>query len=202
MKDTAFKNKVMPFLLEKRIIKRNGRLIAVEDQSNELCEALDRFAGIDYIYQFGNHVASFAVRCQKINPFNGRYDGFDTFTIRSKKDTLTTTEKFKRSEAIKWGYIYPTFTVQAYLKDNMDGDVISVAIIKTVDLYSVYEKHPKIIKTNYAHTGGDTNIFDNILWSDLKSKGYRISMYPSRSEEAEVKYVEIEDPNFDDPFSD
>jgi len=168
-KNSAFIDKVYPFLLKNKAMPK-GKLVDIEQHSDELSNLLDRWSGIDYFYLYDGKMSSLAVRCQAVKASEGAYRPFNTFSIRKQKDNGVRTEKEKRLEAIRCGLVYPTHTIQAYLADNMKGDVVSVAVIRTVELYSMYDLHPEIIHERRAMTGGDTNLFDYLNWSDIIGK--------------------------------
>jgi len=178
-KNNAFVEIVYPYLLKNGFAK--GELLSLEKENDKLSSMLDKFAGIDYVYKYSDNdkIVTFAARCQKmqVSGYNNKYEPYNTFSIRRKKDNNVTTEKEKRLMAIEEALVYPTHTIQAFLKDSLNGEVLSVAIIRTDELYSVYKKHPAIVSSNSARTGGDNNFFDVIHWSELKNYGYKIKIW-------------------------
>lgn len=144
----AIEKSVIPMLL-------SGQLVNIEQRPDEVLLWLDLNAGIDFVRKNEKGIQGVAWRAQW-----GR--NFDTFTIRSKRDSGARTELEKRIEAIKEGYFYPAFTMQAYFDNRQNNNCISCAIIKTTDLYQAYIDSPGIFKKRKSN-----NEFYFADWSDL-----------------------------------
>ena len=61
---------------------------------------------------------------------------YNTFTVRKSRDSGTRTEYVKRREAIadNEGYLYPHFTIQAYVEKWVEGPLLSLGIARTSDI--------------------------------------------------------------------
>jgi hypothetical protein len=96
-------------------------------------------------------------------------DGKDwsSFTVRRA------TEFYKRSNAIKNNFLYPYYTMQAYI---VDGIVSSLAIAKTKDVISYITKHKVPVKQN----SDDGNEFYIVFWDDMVKAGFNIKIYKSK----------------------
>lgn len=124
-------------ILKDKIFNRY-KLVNIEKSNNETLLWMDKYSGIDYIGKSPkNQLFGIASRIQ------WDYD-YSTFTIRYERYTGTATEYKKRLEAIKKGYFYPTYTLQAYFKRDLTP--ISCAVVKTKSLYEFVQKHPDKIK--------------------------------------------------------
>ena len=130
-------DKTMPYIdiLKEKIFK-GSEFRNIEKSDNEILLWLDQYAGIDYIVKNKeNSVLGIAARIQ--------YDvDYRTFTIRYKRHTGTDTEFLKRKEAIKKGYFYPAFTLQAYF-NSKNKTLLSAGIVSTKYLYNFIEQHPR-----------------------------------------------------------
>lgn len=111
-----------------------GGLVPVEEvTATGFSRELDVSAGIDaWEIQPGSGIRGIASRVQWI-PDGGR--PWNTFTIRKSRDSGAATEYAKRLLAIEGdeGWLYPHFTIQAYLSSETDV-LLSVAVCKTLDL--------------------------------------------------------------------
>lgn len=125
---------------------------------------MDKLSGIDLIREDNHGLQGVAARVQ----FGSN---FKTFTIRSKRKSGVKTELEKRFEQIKHGYFYPAFTLQAYFDCREKLNLQSIAIIKTVDLYSFIETVPDKIYTQKSD-----NFFKFCYWRDLKKRGFDIKI--------------------------
>jgi hypothetical protein len=150
------KNNILPTLI-------SGEIISIEQEKNEILLMFDKYSGIDYIRKNDIGLQGIASRVQ----FGKNWD---TFTIRTKRFTGSKTEYEKRLEQIEKGYFYPQFTLQAYFDNRTDMNILSICVIKTIDLY--YEiQNNKNVKTRISD-----NVFSFIHWDDLpvdKIKIYR-----------------------------
>lgn len=97
---------------------------------------LDIYAGID-AWQYVSKDGAMRGIASRVQYDTGKYGyPYNTFTIRWSRQN-SKTEYEKRRDAIfgKMGYVWPYFTVQAYL-DNEKTGLVSCGVIKTKDLYS------------------------------------------------------------------
>lgn len=140
-------------------------IIRVEMVDNPYCKLLDETGGIDYLYRDENGIQSIAARVQ----FGGT---FSTFTIRKERSSGSKTEFEKRIYAIKNGYHFPTHTLQAYFIDRKNFEILNFAIIRTVDLYKLYETNRELFNTQSSD-----NKFIYINWSDIKKLNIDIRIY-------------------------
>lgn len=145
----SIKNTYLP-----KVIK--GKIHTIESKANEVLILMDVRSGIDYIREDDSGLQGIAARCQ----WNIAYN---TFTIREKRHTGTATEFEKRKEAIKNGYFYPAFTLQAYFDDRKTNNLLSLGLIRTLDLYNFIENNPEKV-----HVNKSDNDFIYIHWKDLK----------------------------------
>lgn len=135
-------------------------LHSIEDSDNIILQKMDKYSGIDWIAESNKRLVTVAARIQ--------YDTtFRTFTIRTKRRTGAKTEYEKRVEAIKNGFLYPTYTCQAYF-DTSTGLLDGGAIMKTVDLFESLEK-------SYNKSKSD-NEFVYKSFTDIKEEGYSIKI--------------------------
>lgn len=143
----------------KKIIEKmlSGITISCESMTcddNSIGFALDTYGGIDYFIKDDVGLKGLASRMSFGTPFN-------TFTIRSERPGGNKTEEQKRSQQIAGDYIYPYWTVQAYFESKEDLILLSLAIIKTKDLF--YElKYNPTVKTRKSN-----NYFKYIEWSNI-----------------------------------
>ena len=78
----------------------------------ELAQVLDMRCGIDYLLVTADGVRGIASRIQHGHCWR-------TFTVRASKTNGATTEYEKRSVALLHDFIYPYWTVQAYIHEGM-----------------------------------------------------------------------------------
>ena len=166
-----FENIVKPEL--KKILK--GDLLLVEgESSDEMKSILDKLAGIDswHINKLkGIRGIGSRIQTIKLSKFKNAKP-FNTFTIRKKRDSGSITEFEKRKHAIKKDYLYPFYTIQAYVSD-IDDSLLSCAIAKTKDIFEYIEKY----NPSKNHTGKEQkgqSEFIIVDWLDFKKAGYRI----------------------------
>lgn len=135
----------------------SGRIHTIENQKNEVLMKIDIKSGIDYIREDENGLQGIAARVQWGN-------NWDTFTIRSERHTGTKTELEKRLHQIENGYFYPAFTIQAYFDNRQDNNLLSIAIIKTDDLYDLYKSKRELFKSRSSD-----NKFVYIEWKRINN---------------------------------
>lgn len=98
------------------------------DKSNELFKMFDIHCGIDIWSYCKFGARGIASRIQVNNK------SWDTFTVRKHRQTGSQTEYEKRKRAIESDWLYPYYTLQAYIDKN--DNLLSLAITKTKDLIS------------------------------------------------------------------
>ncbi|HSH50995.1 MAG TPA: hypothetical protein VK982_04645 [Bacteroidales bacterium] len=160
----SIKNTILPKLI-------GGEIHSIEDSENSILIKMDVTSGIDYIRENETGLQGIAARVQWGNDW-------DTFTIRSKRHTITgtDTELKKRLSQIDEGYFYPAFTLQAYFDNRQENNLLSIAVIRTVDLYSVYLESPHLFESNKSD-----NEFIFIRWNKISKyiKRYPKIMVPT-----------------------
>lgn len=182
----------------KPIIKsllNGGEIKAVEGNDNEICLMLDRTCGTDYFQCYGQSdgkldglVWGVGSRFQSIR--NG-YKPFNTFSIRKSRESGANTEFAKRKFAIDNGGIYPYLTMQGYY-DEVTGEILSLAIAKTKDIWDYIESGNCQIRHTGANQIGQADFYV-IPWDKYEQSGNKIKIYERRSvdnEQGERKSVE------------
>lgn len=112
----------------------NSYVVVCEGDQDDLKTKMDMYAGIDMCTIDKEHqvVQGIASRIQWGTCWR-------TFTIRALTDSGSfDTELKKRSMAIKKGDMYPTWTMQAYIRHDLQDDtkiLCTIGIIRTVDLF-------------------------------------------------------------------
>lgn len=144
----SIKDNILPKLI-------SGKIHSIENSSNEVLILLDKLSGIDYIRENENGLQGIAARVQWGKNWN-------TFTIRTKRYSGTKTELEKRLYAIENGYFYPAFTLQAYFDNRLNNNLLSIAIIKTIDLYNIYQNNFELFENNKSD-----NEFNFIRWDKI-----------------------------------
>ena len=149
---------VEPILKSK--FNMTGEYLIVEGTiSNRLASYLDMLCGIDvwYINEAKDGVRGIASRIQH---------GFDfkTFTIRAK------TEYKKRANAIDNNYLYPYYTLQAYIKNDR---LKLMALAKTKDVINmIYNKW-----CDFNFNSVDGNPFYIVKWEDMFKHDKNVVIY-------------------------
>ncbi len=155
----AIRDTVLPKII-------TGKIHSIENSDKEILILMDALSGIDYIREDDKGLQGIAARVQWGN-------NWDTFTIRSERHTGNKTELQKRQEQIDQGYFYPYFTLQAYFDNRQDNNLLSIGIIRTIDLYEFMAFYPEKV-----HGRKSDNCFLYVKWCDL---GNRIRTYHSKS---------------------
>lgn len=122
---------------------------------HELAHQLDMVAGIDgfQIRHDRLFMRGIATRVQWIRTGSKPYD---TFSIRVSRPSGGITERDKRLVAVQfraYGPLFPDLTIQAYLREKTN-ELLSVGVVKTVDLFRCVHKHPSGIRRK-AGNGGE-----------------------------------------------
>jgi hypothetical protein len=169
-----FSENVIPVL---KTMGFDGEYLPIEKvHPNELEKSFDAYAGIDiWFVKLEIGMRGIASRIQTIR--NG-YRPYNTFTIRLKRCTGSKTEFEKRLYAIENKWLYPFYTLQAYVKEETK-EVLSVAICKTEELYRIAEAQKELnIKVNSE----DSNQFIFINWDEFNEDDIRIWQNPFLAE--------------------
>lgn len=150
------------------ILNLEFKILSMENHENPILKALDDYAGIDFIAVDRNkHCFGLAIRCQYIKDGKQPYN---SFTIRYHRYTNTKTEYEKRIEAIENGYMFPLYTVQVYINEKTN-EIISAAIIKTIDLYDFCKKYNYRLQSKQSD-----NEFLIAYWKDVELAEYNIKV--------------------------
>jgi hypothetical protein len=164
-----FHQYIEPVLRKK--FRMYGEFFLVEGDNHPLAKYLDLYSGIDiwYINKDESWCRGIASRIQRPTG-----NIFRSFTIR-KRTKGQKTEYQKRLDAIKNCYIYPYWTLQAYIV----GDKLKImGIAKTKDIIN-FIKDNKDVKTE--ENPDDGNSFYIVWWDDMLEKGYKVAIYdPTR----------------------
>jgi hypothetical protein len=125
---------------------------------------LDQLAGIDaWVLKAKTGMRGLASRVQWETSWN-------TFTIRRQREFGTKTEFEKRKEAIEKEWLYPYYTVQAYIsRRGPTGEILSVACCKTKDLIEyISDGIPKQdYKIREVKKNGSANFYV-VKWDDFQ----------------------------------
>ena len=146
---------------QKDILIKFGKEIDIQ---NPILKLFDTKSGIDYIRENKQGLQGIASRVQWGNAWN-------SFTIRYKRHSGTETEFEKRKQQISNGYFYPAFTMQAYFDNRADNNLLSIAVVKTIDLYKFVEEHSELVKFRNSD-----NEFAVVFWNDFKKCNYDIKI--------------------------
>ena len=141
----------------------SGKILSIEDSNDEILILLDQKSGIDFLRENQTGLQGIAARVQWGRAYN-------TFTIRKERYTQSKTELEKRLSQIENGYIYPAFTLQAYFDKRESNNLLSIAIIRTKDLYTFIKDNP-----NKTFTMKSDNIFLCVSWDHINNL---IKKYP------------------------
>lgn len=148
-----------------------GKILNNQIPDNEINKFLDRDSGFDYFREDQYGLQGIASRVQ----FD---DWFNSFTIRLERNSGSRTEFEKRNYSIEHGYMYPEFTLQAYFNNRTDLNLISIAIIKTVDLFN----HYKLFPHDFITQASNNATFFSINWKYLKN--LRIKVYIEKEKDS------------------
>lgn len=174
-----FQRVVYPTIKEQKLL--DGELIPLEvatlQDYQHLTKQFDLLSGIDVWHIKTNiGIQGIASRIQWVE----RNKAFNSFTVRKTRTTGTKTEYEKRKESIqaKGEWLYPYYSLQAYIENPKKlGDLISIAIAKTEDILNCLDCYGNT-KTAY-----DGNTFLYINWTDMQEHGYPISIFINEPEE-------------------
>jgi len=148
-----------------------------DHDDNQILHHLDRHNGIDSMVIYDdNQIRFMANRIQ----YNQNYK---TFTVRETFLGSKNTEYQKRKDAINDGYAYPHLTSQVYLNKKTNS-ILSMAFVRTSDLYEYIDEHQEELKYFVAKDGGLENGFIVVEWQKLIADGVLLVVY----ENGETKY--------------
>lgn len=152
---SKIKDTILPNLI-------SGEIISIEETQNEILLMFDKYSGIDYLRKDNNGLQGIASRVQFGKEDDKAPIAWNTFTIRYERDSGAKTEYEKRMYQIKHGYFYPAYTLQAYFDNRKDMNLLSVAVVKTVELYRYAEENFDKLGQNKSN-----NVFKFVRWSEL-----------------------------------
>jgi len=154
-------------MIRKVVFQNKIELLSTEGSDILICKWLDQYSGIDLIGKKNDNLMTIASRIQ--------WDkNYKTFTIRYKRTSGAKTEYDKRIEAIEKGYLYPGWTLQAYMKGIFDNNelidenslkILGCAVVRTDELYRFITEE-KIIFHNTANHEGNEFIY--VYWDHIK----------------------------------
>ncbi len=163
-----FQQLVYPKLIERGFLV--GRLELIEAATEErVAKLLDTLTGMDsWLIEDGKGIVGLASRVQ------WGTSTWDSFTVRKERLTGSQTEFAKRRIALKSDgkYLYPYYTCQAYISERRIGEILSLGIAKTKDIFEFIEK-------GLATENKSDNPFFVIAWGDFKTSNYEIQYWHS-----------------------
>ncbi len=151
-------------LIEPELAKiLGGQIICIEGVSDPMYKQMDLLAGLDALHISDEGIRGIASRIQY-----GAKD-WSTFTIRMSRENGTATEFDKRQWSIDNDYIYPYYTVQAYVHGNK---LISLAIARTADIIKMVNDGYGVERT--VKEDGYDATFRAVKWIDVDAQGHTI----------------------------
>ena len=150
----AFKKLVEPELI--RAV--GGRFILVEGSDNNIAKALDLIGGIDLLHLKNLSLRGVGSRIQ----FGETC--WETFTIRKDRESGEKTEYDKRKQAIEKGWIYPQYTLQAYVTDYA---LLGFAFAKTEHIFKMIEYGACDIRETNSNRIGQSSFYV-IKWRTMR----------------------------------
>lgn len=154
---------------------RSGRIIPVEnvvDREFEL--TLDQMAGID-AWQIVDKLGRMRGIASRIQ-WGPR--AYDTFTVRRSRFNGSITEFQKRIEALEdtqAGWLLPSLTIQAYVSERRTGELLSVAVCATRDLYEYIRDG--LEGWDYTTNQTSNASFYVVKWDELERDGIKIKIW-------------------------
>jgi hypothetical protein len=166
-----FKNIIWPV-----INSDNSSLVIVEGiEDADFKNFLDKVCGIDFIKASGLHCHGIAARIQENR-------SYEQFSVRTWRDSGTSTEKEKRQEYVKFpGSLGPFYVVQGFVDKGgktkvPGGTLMSVAMIETKVLIEFMEEHPDCVE-NHSNKDGRSG-FESVPWFRLLAAGAPMAIWP------------------------
>lgn len=136
-------------------------------RGDEIARALDTQAGIDVL-----HVGRYGLRGLSLRIQEGP-KVYRTFTLRKSRDSGARTEVEKLSRAVKYDYIRPHWTLQAYVNE---GQLLAFALATTADLLRCLDGgfyHES--RTGEGQIGGSGFLI--IPWGDMQAINMEVHVY-------------------------
>lgn len=133
--------------------------------TDEHKKLLDMSAGIDVWVYNSYGIRGLASRIQYGKAYN-------TFTIKKERASGTKTEYKKRVEAIEKNYLYPFYTMQAYIDINKN-QLISLAVCQTQSLFTKISNNQYCIKNTGSNQNGQA-AFYIIDWKEFDNNEIKI----------------------------
>lgn len=148
----------------------DGKILRVEGKEDEVCKALDRTCGTDYLYMYPtrNHAWGIACRVQRYDKAN--------FTVRASIESGKATELDKRRYAINHNGIYPYLTMQMFVDDDKKA-IRRLGIARTVDIIDAVDNGMYTQGKVYRDDRGGQNTFFAVEWDEMQRAGYRVLVY-------------------------
>ncbi len=151
---------------------RGGELMSLEHLKGcAVAHALDVYAGIDgfHLHQECG-MRGLAHRAQVV----GDAKPYNTFTIRSGRESGAVTELEKRTAALQndGGWLFPALTIQTYAK-TWQGPLVSVGIAQTADIIDYIQRGHAT--TQYVRHRGSAE-FKVCKWDKMKQLGYSVKI--------------------------
>ena len=167
-----------------------GEVVPVEGSVDSvLANKFDTNSGIDYWhFSLNGQMRGLATRVQWCDRSWG------TFTVRYSRDSGARTEYHKRLEAIysSEGWLYPYFTIQAYVANpRRQGALISACAIKTKDLMDICADIERAeLAKKHSPAGGmrrtNNAVFLYVYWNWLESNGVATLRSPQPAPPAQM----------------
>jgi len=132
---------------------------------DDIAKQLDMLSGID-----AWSIAPVGMRGVALRIQTGQKN-WHTFTIRKSRQSGAKTEFEKRKYAIENGYLYPFYTVQAYVTN--DNKLLAYAVARTQDIISAIEKGVCYVNKTGAAQIGQAEFYV-VDWHKFKDAGYKI----------------------------
>ncbi len=182
MNDLTLSSNRFEQIIKPRIAKiLKGEFLIVEGQTTDKMKLiLDQLSGIDsWHIDFERGLRGIASRIQIIDDIKfPNAKSFNTFTIRKQRESGVLTEFEKRKYAIKNGYLYPFYTVHAYIRKS-NNNLMTCAIAKTKDIIEYIDKgYSAVNGTNKEQVGQAT--FYVVYWNEFARKGYKIYSWQTK----------------------
>lgn len=154
-------------LMESKFIE--GKIISIESATIEkyktLYQVFDILAGIDaWVINTPKGIQGLASRIQWVSRIKWNIYDYKTFTTRFKLLSGNETEYHKRLRALETGeYLYPHYTVQAYITEPKTGDLLGMAVAKTLHIFEMIKADMCWEKINPQ----DGTIFKCVSWGEM-----------------------------------
>jgi hypothetical protein len=165
---------VFPILRRECTAFQQGRLMSIEAMNNSLSTLLDMHTGIDVLHMRSGHgIRGIATRVQY-------GEDYRSFTVRTHRPSEAQTEYGKRLASIKGEYIYPYWTLQAYLS-KPGGTLLSLAVTPTKELYQYIEAYEHTLSRPFVHERQAS--FLVVGWHNYKQAGNHIFIYDGQQKQ-------------------